>query len=285
MAATLIERLGQGARVAGRVVRRVFDGFWEDDGFILAGHLAYLALLVVFPFCLLLVWLAGRFGRTEAGLQVIQGLLETLPPRIAEVLQGPITQVVGQSGHGFLTLGLLVGLWTTGSLIETIRVVIHKAYNHSPGRPFWQYRLQSSAVVIGSALLLLLAFAAQIAAAGIAQYVEGYVPAATEVLRLLDLYKTWITPAVLLLALIGLFYTLTPRNVRGQRQWPGALVVVLIWIATAVLLPQAIAAMGTYDLTYGSLAGVMITLLFFYLAGAGLVAGAQVNAALAELAR
>ena len=77
---------------------------------------------------------------------------------------------------------------------------------------------------------------------------------------------------------------LTPSRYRkrGCRKWPGAALVTLWWIGTATLLPKAISLAGGYDLTYGSLAGVMIALLFFFTVGLGVVMGAELNAGLAE---
>jgi membrane protein len=82
-----------------------------------------------------------------------------------------------------------------------------------------------------------------------------------------------------------LFYALTPSRYRGKgcRKWPGALLITVWWLATVELLPEAISMVGGYSLTYGSLASVMIALIFFFMVGLGVVAGAELNAALAEV--
>ena len=72
-----------------------------------------------------------------------------------------------------------------------------------------------------------------------------------------------------------LFLALTPARYRKPscRKWPGALLVTVWWLATVELLPDAIGLFGGYDLTYGSLAGVMIALIFFFVIGLGVVIG------------
>ena len=87
-----------------------------------------------------------------------------------------------------------------------------------------------------------------------------------------------------LVALGLLFYTLTPKAYRKRRypKWPGALATCLWWLAVTAALPPAIRGFFSYDATYGSLAGIMIALFFFYLVGLGFVIGAELNAALAE---
>ena len=82
-----------------------------------------------------------------------------------------------------------------------------------------------------------------------------------------------------------LFYSLTPKRyrTRGCPKWPGPLFVTIWWLATTALLPVVLASLGGYDLTYGSLAGVIIGLTFFFIVGLGVVIGAELNAALAEM--
>jgi membrane protein len=263
-----------------QILGHVHSGFWADDGFMLSGHLAYLALLGIFPFFIFVAAVAGWFGNTEAGVQLVSSFLTALPGEVANALRAPITQVIGHQRRGILAFGLIVAVWTAGSVIETIRVVIHKAYDHSAGRPFWQYRIQSFIIVIASTIMLLAGMGAQFALSGAKRFFNDHLPAATATLDTIALLRQYITPLILFLALYGLYAALTPRAARFARHWPGAVLTVMVWMTTATLLPRVIGLFGGYDLTYGSLAGVMVTLLFFYVVGAGLVVGAHLNAAL-----
>jgi len=85
-------------------------------------------------------------------------------------------------------------------------------------------------------------------------------------------------------ALWLVFVTLTPSAYRGRAypKWPGAMLVTAWWMGITTVLPKALRYLFSYDLTYGSLAGVMIALFFFWLVGLGMVVGAELNAALAE---
>lgn len=267
-----------------RVLRRIAYGFVDDDGFILAGYLAYLALLALFPFLLVLVRVANVFGESEHGADAIVAFLDTLPANVADVLRTPIAQVVFQSSDaaraGVVTLGIIIALWTAGSFIETVRVIIHRAYDHSSGRPVWQHRLQSLAMVIGSTLLVLLAMSVSLALSGVGRFVSDHLGAMPQQMSMLALSRYAIAPLILFVALYVLFAALTPRRQRGSVHWPGALVTVGVWQAATGWLPKLISRFGSYDVTYGSLAGIMVTLLFFYIVGLGLVLGAQLNAAI-----
>jgi len=114
-------------------------------------------------------------------------------------------------------------------------------------------------------------------------FVVDRVPGSDGLATTLGLYR--LAPAI---ALFVTFYftllALTPSRYRKHdcRKWPGALFITAWWLATVELLPETLSLLGGYSLTYGSLAGVMIVLIFFFIIGLGVVTGAELNAALAE---
>ena len=263
------------------ILKRVAIGVYSD-GFIHAGNLAYLALLSIFPFVIVAAAVARLFGQTEEGMNAVNALLSTMPKDVAVVLQRPIRDVVEARSGNLLWLGGLGGLWSTGSFIETIRDIIRRAYGVSYSRPFWEYRLGSAGMIIASVIVAMMAFALSVFLSSIQQFLVGFIPGADDLVGLLALLR--VVPALVLFgSLYVLFYVLTPKRYRsGCPKWPGAAFVAGWWVLTTALLPLALSSLGGYDLTYGSLAGVIIALLFFFVIGLGLVFGAELNAALAE---
>jgi membrane protein len=132
-------------------------------------------------------------------------------------------------------------------------------------------------------LLLMVAFAASAALTLAHHFIVEWFPLAQNIGHTLGLYR--LVPAV---TLFGTFYllflALTPSRYRmhGCKKWPGALFITAWWLGTVEILPSALALFGGYTRTYGSLAGVMIALIFFFVVGLGVVIGAELNAALAE---
>lgn len=276
---TIRENLGKRSRTW-EVTKRVAIGVYSD-GFIHAGNLAYLALLSIFPFVIVGAAIARLLGGTEEGLAAVNGLLQTMPPKVADVLRQPIQDVAEARTGSLLWLGALVGLWTTGSFIETIRDIIRRAYGVTFSRPFWEYRLGSAGMIIGAVILAMLAFALSIVLSGVQQFLVDKIPGADDLVGVLTLLRA--APALLLFgALYLLFFMLTPKRYRSCLKWPGAAFVAAWWVGTTALLPVALSSLGGYDLTYGSLAGIIIALFFFFIIGLGLVIGAELNAALAE---
>ncbi len=264
-----------------RVVSRVTAGAW-NDGFIHAGNLAYMAILALFPFFITVAAVFTLFGEEAQREASIHAFLSAVPPVVANALE-PVARDVSSARTGWLLwIGGAVGLWTVGSLIETIRDILRRAYGTRFTAAFWRYRLISSGVIVGAVVALLFALLAQVAIGAAQAMIAAWFPRLSD--WVLTLATSRLIPAVVLfLSIFALFVTLTPSAYRGRRypKWPGALLVTGWWVGVASALPWALAQFFTYDLTYGSLAGVMIALFFFWLVGLGMVVGAELNAALA----
>ncbi|MEH3106594.1 MAG: YihY/virulence factor BrkB family protein [Sphingomonas fennica] len=264
------------------IVKRVAIGVYSD-GFIHAGNLAYLALVSLFPFLIVLAALAQAFGRGADTAATIENLLRLIPPSVAGLLRQPIGDVLAQRTGSLLWLGALVGLWTVGSFIETIRDILRRAYGTEFSRAFWHYRLGSVAIIIGAVAAVLTVFSMQVAFVAAEQVIYRLFPFAGWIGNWIGIARL---PTLLLLwaALYMIFFTLTPSRYRYGRcpKWPGALFTAGWWTMVTMALPSALSLLGGYGRTYGSLAGVIVALFFFWLVGFGLVIGAHLNAALAE---
>ena len=265
------------------VIRRVAVGVY-NDGFIHAGNLAFLALLALFPFFIVATALATLLGQSESGSLTVSAILSQLPPGVASTLREPVYQALDARSGPLLWLGGLVGLWTAASLVETIRDILRRAYGVKYSAPFWEYRLGSIALILVAVVLLMFAFALTLVLRSAQTAVEAWLPFADDVATTIAYFR--VIPGLALFATIyALFYALTPSRYRrpGCHKWPGTLLITLWWLATVELLPWAISLFGGYDLTYGSLAGVMVVLIFFFMVGLGVVTGAELNAALADV--
>src|SRR4051794_38105782 len=267
---------------AWEVTKRVGIGVY-NDGFIHAGNLAYLSIVALFPFFIFAAAVAHLLGQGQDATLTVANVLRRLPPDVAATLREPVQEVLTVRTGSLLWLGGIVGLWTATSFIETIRDILRRAYGVKFCAPFWEYRLGSMLVILGAVLLLMLAFAASAILTLAHQLLTRWFPVAQGVASTLGIYRL-VPAATLFFTFYVLFYALTPSRYRKHncRKWPGALLITAWWLATVELLPVVLGLLGGYNLTYGSLAGIMITLLFFFAVGLGVVIGAELNAALAE---
>jgi len=264
------------------VVKRIAIGVY-NDGFIHAGNLAFLALLALFPFFIVAAALTQLLGQTDSGGLAVNSILAQLPRGVAATLRTPIEEALSARTGPLLWLGAAVGLWTAASFIETIRDILRRAYGVKFCAPFWEYRLGSILMVLASVILLMVSFTVTVVLRSAQAAIEAWVPIAHGIADTLGIIR--IVPGIALFGTIYLlFLVLTPARYRkrGCKKWPGALLITLWWMALVEILPGFIGVFGGYDLTYGSLGGVMVVLIFFFMVGLGVVTGAELNAALAE---
>jgi membrane protein len=274
-------RVGPGTR-AWDVAKRTLVGTY-NDGFIHAGNLAYLSMLAIFPFFILGAAVFSAFGEEAERAATINAVLSAMPPVVGNVIEPVARDAIEARSGWLLWIGALVGLWTVGSLIETIRDILRRAYGTHATHAFWKYRLFSSGVILAAVFLLMLSLIAQFLIGTAQEVIEAYFPQLVD--RVSDLRLSRIVPALGLFgSLYLIFYSLTPSKYRRKRypKWPGVLLTTLWWIAVTTVMPALLRNFFSYDLTYGGLAGVMIALFFFWLVGLGVVIGAELNAALAE---
>ena len=276
-----VKRFGPGSRFL-EVVKRVATGAY-NDGFIHAGNLAYMAVLSLFPFFITVAAVFSILGEESQRAASINAFLLAVPPVVANVIEPVARDVIDARSGWLLWIGALVGLWTVGSLVETIRDILRRAYGTHWEHAFWHYRLGSTGVIIAAVVLLLVSLALQVVIGTAQEVIDAWFPWLADLIGKLALSR--FIPALGLYASIYLlFLSLTPGAYRKRRypKWPGALLVTLWWVGVTNALPSVLRSFFSYDLTYGSLAGIMIALFFFWLVGLGMVVGAELNASLAE---
>ncbi len=264
------------------IVKRTAIGTW-NDGFVHAGNLAYVTLFAVFPFLIMGAALFSVLGEHADRADALSTVLSVLPPSVQNAIGPVANEVVNLRTGWLLWASCIFALWTMGSLVETIRDILRRAYGTKPAKHFWHHRLASMGIVAVSVIFLVLSLFVQVLIGAVEETISAWSPDLNGVLDKLLLSR--VIPAITIyLSVFLLFVSLTPSVYRGKRfpKWPGSLLVALWWVGVTMMFPRLLRAMITYNLTYGSLAGIMITLFFFWLIGLGMVAGAELNAALAR---
>lgn len=278
------ERIGYllGRRFSGayRLILRVL-GRTLRDGYIHAGNIAYLSLVTLFPLIILITAVTAAFGQTDAGQAAIHGVLRALPDNVGDIFEPVIGEVLEARTGNLLWIGAIVALWTVTTFIETLRDIIHRAFEVRYTRKFLEHRLQSLVGTLVAMALVVIAFVSQVAFVLMVKTVRHLFPGEIYLPGWIDLSRT-LTPVAIFLSLWALFALLTPRVYRRSPAWPGALVTTLAWVGGLLLLGPLFGNIGHMSLTYGALSGVMVALLFFYAVGFALVLGAELNAALAQ---
>jgi len=258
--------------------RRAFDRMMAEDGFVVAGHLAFMAMLALFPFLIFMAALAGLLGSEEDVPRVLDLLFTLMPEDVAAALEPAVAEVVRRPRGGFLTLGVLATLWAASSGIEALRVALNRAYGVSHVRALWLLRLQSFVVVLAAGFLIIMISFLVVFGELIWSFVASFV----ELGRVEHMIWLGLRLGVGLLlmtaALTMLHIWLPNRPQPFRRVLPGALLTTLFFALGGTSFSFYLNTFANYSLTYGSLASVVIALMFFYAMALVFIYGAYFNA-------
>jgi membrane protein len=263
--------------------RQAWAEFRRDECTDLAAGLTYYAVLSMFPALLALIAVLGVVGQGASTTDTLLELIARIGNDDAvEQLRGPITQMTQTNAAGFaLVVGLLGALWSASGYVGAFGRAMNKIYEVDEGRPFWKLRPVNLAVTVGAVVLAALVLLGLV--------VTG--PFAREVGETLGLGDTAITvwnigkwPVLLLVVvfLVAVLYYATPNVRQPKFRWisVGAGLAIVVWIVASVAFGVYVANFGSYNKTYGSLAGVIILLLWLWLTNLALLFGAEVDAEL-----
>lgn len=269
------------ARDSARVARRAYRHFDADQGWILSGYIAYSVLLALFPFMIFTVAFASSLIGPEEITAATDWLFEQAPAGLANSIAPELDAVLGRDRGGLLTISAAGAIWAASNGVEAFRVAFDSAYESKRIRGFVLRRLVGLGfVLLGSITFATLGVAIVLAPLLLhaAETFTGVsVPIGTGVLR----YAVGIGAFVAFLYAMHRF--LPSRSQRHARLLPGIVATLVIWLAGASAFSIYLSYAPSYSLTYGGIAGVIVTLLFFYLTGAAIIFGAEINAALERL--
>ncbi len=263
-----------------RVVRRALRRLSAHDGPIVAGHMAFTGFMSLFPFMIFLAALASFFGSEQDAASVVDLMFRFLPDDVAEVLAPAVREVVGARRGGLLTLGLLGTVWAAAGGVEALREALNRAYEVHERRPLWRRRLQSLLVVVVGGFAFLLLSLAVLLGPLVWQLADRLfeLPAEARWLWIGARYAFAVGVLVLVLLLL--------HHVLPNHDWPlravlrGVLATAVLWLLAASLFSWYLATFADYSVTYGSLGGVVVVLLFFCLSALLFIFGAEINAAI-----
>jgi len=249
-------------------------------GFELAGHMAFTALLSLFPFLIFLAALAGFLGDPTSADDFVDLMFDFLPQDVTLVLAPAVREVLTNRQGGLLTFGLIGSLWAASSGIEALRTALNQAYEIVEPRPIWQLRLQSIAIVFLAVFAIMGLSVTVILGPVLWDMLELFVPVPSAY-RVIWAVVRYTVGAVIVTGIVLLLHRWLPRP---RQRWrdivPGALATTVLWLIVASAFSIYIGTLGNYSATYGSLGGIVITLMFLYVSSLVFIFGAELNAVL-----
>ncbi len=265
------------------LLRRTATEFVADQCADIAAALTFFAVLSLFPALIAMVSLLGVFGQGKRSADALLSILGSVAPaEVVQVISRPIEQFSTSPSAGFaLAAGIAVALWSASGYVGAFGRAMNRIYEIDEGRPFWKLKPVQLLVTL-VAIVLVLVVAIVLVLSGPVTNAIGDTLGLGETARVTWSILRWPLLGVAVVLLISLLYYATPNARQPRFRWLSlgavlALVVILIGSAGFGLY---LSTFANYDKTYGSLAGIVVFLLWLWLANLGLLLGAEFDAEL-----
>ncbi|KJL21293.1 ribonuclease BN/unknown domain fusion protein [Microbacterium oxydans] len=265
------------------VLRKTIREFSSDQCTDIAASLTYYAVLSLFPGLIAIFSLLGVVGQGKAASDAVLGIIEQVAPGdTVDTIRGPIEQIAESPGAGFaLITGILLAIWSASGYVGAFSRAMNRIYEIEEGRPFWKLKPVQLLVTVITIVLLVIA--------AIILVVSGSVTKAIgDALGIGDVPQTvwsiakWPLLIFIVVLVVAILYYATPNAKQPKFRWisMGALLAIIVLALATAAFGFYVGNFSNYDRTYGSLAGIIIFLLWLWIANLALLFGAEFDAEL-----
>lgn len=270
-----------GGLTLSQLTRRVVHGIQEDDLFGRASELAYNFLLALFPLLLFVLTLFGLFASRSSELQnsLLSYFGDFLPPLAFQLLKAITLEMAANATSGKLTFGIVLTLWFASggmsSMISTLDVVYHVRKSRS-----W---LRGRFIALGLTIAILILLMTSLFIVLVGESFSDWIAIKLHLTSIVVIaWKglQWVAAVLFLTLAFSLIYYFGPSLEQRRWHWitPGSVFGEFLWLAASAGLRIYLHFFNTYTATYGSLAAIMILLVWLYVTGLSFLIGGEINA-------
>jgi membrane protein len=271
--------LGSGSWVA--AARRALQEYKADDLQDRAAALTYFGIQSIFPGLLVLVSLLGVLGRSVTQ-PLVANLGKAAPSSVRKIIMSDLTHLQhSHTASGIIGIAAIVlALWSASNYVSGFMRASNSIYDVPEGRPIWKTAPIRLGVTLATLVLLVAAAVIVVVTGGLAQKVGSVLGVGSTAVTIWDIAK-WPVLLVIIGVILALLFWASP-NARHGFQWvsPGGLVAVVLWLIASALFALYVANFSHYNKVYGSLAGVIIFLIWMWISNVAILLGAEFNAEL-----
>jgi membrane protein len=264
----------------GYVLRKTYHEFIDDNCPDLAAGLTYYAVLSLFPAAIAVISLLGVIGQGTTSVDKVVQVLEPLvSPSTMNTVQPALQHIADSRGAGIgLVLGLLGALWSASGYVGAFGRAMNAVYEIDEGRPFWKLRPWTILVTLVAILLVACVLVMLIVTGPLADSLGNVIGLGSQAVTAWNILR-WPVIAFFVVLIVAMLYYATPNVKQPKFRWlsVGACVAILVWILASVAFAFYVSNFGSYNKTYGSLAGAIAGLLWLWITNLALLFGAQLD--------
>jgi membrane protein len=262
----------------GGTLKRTLKEFSEDNLTDWAAALTYYGVLALFPALLAMLSIVGLVADPKT---LTDALTAVIPGAAADTITPVVNQIAGQAGTaGFgLVLGVVGAIWSASGYVGAFTRAANVVYETPEGRKIWKLKPLQLLVTLIGVIFAAVIVASVVLSGPVVDAVGRAIGLGSTAVTVWNVAK-WPVIVVLVALMIAVLYYATPNvRLRGFK-WvsPGAGVALLIWAVASALFAFYVANFGSYNKTYGALAGVIIFLVWFWLTNVALLLGIELDA-------
>jgi membrane protein len=265
------------------VGRKVLREFSEDQCTDQAAGLTYYAVLALFPAILALMSVVGLVLKPQEAVEAVTDVLGPMvAPSTLDTIQPVIEQLATSQGAGLtLILGLAGALWSASGYVGAFGRAMNRVYEIDEGRPFWKLRPLMLLITLVAVTLSALVLVMLVVSGPLAESIGNAVGLGSAAVTAWQWAK-WPVLLVMVMLAVALLYYATPNVKQPKFKWisVGAACAIVIWVVASVAFAFYVANFGNYNKTYGSLAGVIVALLWLWITNLALLLGAEIDSEL-----
>lgn len=256
--------------------KEVLGQFKKDNVTLLAASQAYYYLLSIVPLLLVAFAVIPYFHITPQ--QAMDFVSSVLPSEMSQIFRENIVSIVEDQKGGLLTIGIIGSLWSASGAINAFIKASNEAYEVDETRHFITVRALALVLTIGMILSLIVALLLPILGSAILDMLKSFI-GISEQFAITFQFGRWIIAIIVLTGILLLLYHFAPnKKFPFHHVLPGALTASLMWILISLAFSFYVSHFGNYSKTYGSIGGIIILMIWFYLTGLILMIGAEINA-------
>jgi membrane protein len=262
-------------------LKRTVKEFQEDNLTDWAAALTYYGVLSLFPGLLVLVSLLGLLNEA-ATKEIVDNITAVTPENVDSMIRSTITEIQNSQATGLVAiLGLAGALWSASGYIGAFMRASNAIYDVPEGRPIWKTLPIRIAITVVIGVLLAVSALLVVLTGQLAEIVGNVLGLGSAFVTAWSILK-WPVLVALVSLVFAILYWASPNARQGGFRWisPGGLVAVVVWIAASVAFSLYVANFGSYNKTYGALAGVIVFLVWLWISNIAVLLGAEFDAEL-----
>jgi membrane protein len=268
------------------LLKRTFEEAGEDHLSAFAGNLTYKGLFALFPLLVFLLSLLGLFGAPQLFDSLLEQASSVLPQDAVNLIEEQLVGITETNAQGALTVSaivaILLALWGVSGAFRSVMEAMNVMYGVEEARPFWKQYLISILLSLGVAALLLFSLGLVVFGPRIGGAVAGAVGLGS-VFQVVWNIVQWPVLVGCVLFAFALVYYYAP-DVEQRFKWisPGSIIAVVVWLLFSLAFSLYVNKFSSFNATYGSLAGIIVLMLYIYYSSFIMLIGAEMNQVIEE---